>query len=117
MKIFIPTNDHQGLNSTAAEHFGRCKTYTVLDQKGRVQAIINNTSEHLGGAGLPPELIKRKGADVLLCKELGPKALDLCSQLGIEVYVCPAQTVREIFGLWKNKQVKKAQLEDSCQKH
>jgi len=101
MKIVIPTNNKKGLDDTIAEHFGKCNTYTFLDDEGKVVEIIDNTGEHMGGIGLPPELMKKYGADVLLCQELGPRALNLCQQLGIDVYVCQARTVKEIFDLWK----------------
>ena len=117
MKIVIPTNNKKGLDDKIAEHFGRCLTYTFLDEKGDVIEIVNNTSEDRGGKGLPPELIKRHGANILLCKDLGPRALNLCQELGIEVYVCQAETVREIFEMWKNDKIKKAGAEDACEEH
>ncbi|MFH1237438.1 MAG: NifB/NifX family molybdenum-iron cluster-binding protein [Candidatus Aenigmatarchaeota archaeon] len=117
MKIVIPTDDERGLGSSVAEHFGRCNTYTFLDENGRVVEIIGNTSEHMGGTGLPPELMKKHGANVLLCRGLGPRALDLCRQFGIDVYVCQAETVREIFEKWKNKKIEKAGSEDVCEEH
>ena len=69
----------------------------------------------MGGKGLPPELMKKHGADVLLCKALGPKAINLCRELGIDVYVCQAETVREIFEVWKNGKIKKAGAKDTCE--
>ena len=117
MKIVIPTNTKKGLDDKIAEHFGRCLTYTFLNEKGEVIEIINNISEHMGGIGLPPELMKEHGADVLLCKDLGPRAIDLCKELGIDVYVCQAETVKDIFELWQNKKLKKAGIEDACEQH
>jgi len=117
MKIVIPTDHNKGLNDTVAEHFGRCNTYTFLDEKGKVIKIIDNTSEHMGGLGLPPELMKKHGANILLCRGLGPRALDLCKQLGIEVYVGQAETVKDIFEMWKDNKVKKADTEDVCEEH
>ena len=117
MKIVIPTDNKKGLDDTVAEHFGRCNTYTFLDEKGNIVKIIDNISEHMGGSGLPPELMKKHGANVLLCKGLGPRALNLCKQLGIDVYVCQAKTVKEIFEMWKNKRIKKANFEDVCEEH
>ena len=117
MKIVVPTNDKKGLDSSIAEHFGRCETYTFLDGKGNIIKIIDNTSEHMGGIGFPPELMKKHNANVLLCKGLGPRALNLCEQLGIDVYVYQAETVKEIFYLWKNKKLNKANFEDVCEEH
>lgn len=117
VKIVIPTNNKKGLNDKIADHFGRCLTYTFIDEKGNLLEVIGNTSEHMGGVGLPPELMKKHGADILLCKDLGPRALNLCGELGIEVYVCQAETVREIFEMWKNNKIKKAGAEDVCEQH
>jgi predicted Fe-Mo cluster-binding NifX family protein len=117
MKIVIPTNDRKGLDDKVAEHFGRCLTYTFLNEKGEVEEIIENTSEHRGGEGLPPELMQKHGANILLCKDLGPRALALCSQLRIDVYVNRAERVKEIFEMWKNDKIKKAGVEDVCEQH
>ena len=117
MRIVIPTEDKNGLQGKIAEHFGRCETYTLLDENGKVLEIINNTSEHMGGSGLPPELMKKHGADVLLCRGLGLKAINLCEQLGIEVYTGQAETVKELYDLWKNSKIKKAGIEDACKEH
>lgn len=117
MKIVIPTNNKNGLDDQIAEHFGRCATYTFLDEKGTVIEIIDNTSEHMGGIGLPPELMKEHDANILLCKGLGSKAITLCEKLGIDVYVNQAKTVKNIFELWQNKKLKKAGSKDACEQH
>ena len=115
MKIVIPTNNKKGLDDTVAEHFGRCQTYTFLNEEAEVLEIINNTSQHGGGQGLPPELMKKHGANVLLCKGLGSRALNLCKELRIDVYIYQSQTVKDIFELWKNNKLKPAGREDACE--
>lgn len=117
MKIVIPTDGKKGLDDKIAEHFGRCNTYTFLDENGQVLEIIDNTSEHMGGIGLPPELMKKHSANVLLCRGLGPRALNLCREFNIEVCVQSAETVKEIFEMWKNNKLQKASLEDVCEEH
>ncbi|MDD2646727.1 MAG: NifB/NifX family molybdenum-iron cluster-binding protein [Patescibacteria group bacterium] len=114
MKIVIPTNKRNGLDDKVADHFGRCPTYTFLNEEGEIVEIIDNTSEHMDGVGLPPELMKKHGANILLCKDLGPRALNLCQELGIDVYVCRAETVRDVFEMWKNNIIKKASIGDTC---
>ncbi|MFC1701057.1 NifB/NifX family molybdenum-iron cluster-binding protein [Patescibacteria group bacterium] len=114
MKLVVPTNGKKGLDDKIAEHFGRCLTYTFLNQKGEVLEIIDNTSEHMGGTGLPPELMKKHGADILLCRGLGSRAIDLCKELGIDIYVYQAETVRDIFELWQNNKLEKAGAKDAC---
>ncbi len=117
MKIAIPTNGKKGFDEVVAMHFGRCNTYTFLDDNGSFLECIENSSEHMGGTGLPPELLKEHNVNVLLCKELGPRALELCNKNKIEVYTCNASTVKGIFELWKKSKLKKAGFEDVCEEH
>lgn len=117
MKIVIPTNGKNGLEEKVAGHFGRCQTYTFLDENGKLIEIIKNDSEHGGGTGLPPELMKKHEADILLCQDIGPRAISLCKEFKIDVYVCQAEKVKEIFDLWKNNKLKKAGAEDACEQH
>lgn len=117
MKIVIPTEGSLGIEEKVALHFGRCPTYTFLDENGNVLEVIENTSEHMGGQGLPPELMKKHGADILLCRDLGPRAISMCKELGIDVYTCQAETVKEIFELWKSKKLKKADESNACESH
>ncbi len=116
-KIVIPTDGRKGPEEAVAQHFGRSQTYTFLDEKGEVVEIIENTSEHMGGQGLPPELMKQHGANILLCHDLGPRALSLCNEYGIDVYTSQAETVKEIFDMWKNNKLKKAGAGDACEHH
>jgi predicted Fe-Mo cluster-binding NifX family protein len=117
MKIVIPTEGMNGLESKVSEHFGKCNTYTFVDENGNVTEIIKNTSEHMGGVGLPPEIMKKNGADILLCRGLGPRALEMCKKFGIDVYVCQVETAAEMFWLWKNKKIKRADDNDICEEH
>ncbi len=117
MKIVIPTNSNKGLEDQVADHFGRCLYYIFLNEKGKMLETIENTSEHMGGTGLPPELMKKHGADILLCRDLGPRAINLCKELGIKVYVSQADTVKEIFQLWHDNKLKPAGAADACAQH
>jgi predicted Fe-Mo cluster-binding NifX family protein len=117
MKIVIPTDGRNGLDEKVADHFGRCRTYTFLNDEGNIIEIADNSGEHMGGQSLPPELIKQYGANVLLCHDLGPRALESCHRLGIEVYVSQARTVSDFFIMWKNNKLKEASSEDVCLEH
>ena len=116
-KIAIPTNGSKGLGDQVAGHFGRCNTYTFLDQFGNFLETIDNRSQHTSGSDLPPELLKKHEAEILLCNELGPSALNLCNKLAIKVYVGQAKTVKQIFQMWKSGKIKKAGADDICQEH
>ena len=117
MRIAIPSNGPKGLKETVAEHFGRCPFYTILDEKGLFLELLENTGSHMGGQVLPPQLLKQNNIDILLCQGIGPKAIELCQNLNIDVYVSFSSTVEELFRKWQQQNLKKASLDDSCKEH
>ncbi len=114
MRIAIPTHGKEGLKEKVAMHFGRCETYTVLDESKNIIAILDNNSSHNGGLLLPPVFLKQQKIDVLLCLSLGRKALELCEENNLLVFIGTKETVDEIFDEWKDKKAKKASLGDTC---
>ncbi|MBN1914636.1 MAG: NifB/NifX family molybdenum-iron cluster-binding protein [Parachlamydiales bacterium] len=117
MKIAVPTMGKNGLEELVAEHFGQALFYIVVDEKGNVLEALENTSAHRGGTGLPPELLHQKGINVLLCHGIGPKALQLCKNLEIQVYVGESSSVKELFAHWKNQELQQAGMQDACKEH
>ena len=117
MRIAVPTEGKRGKDERVAEHFGRCETFTVFDDKGNFQEVIENTSQHQGGQGMPPELLKSHQIDILVCKGLGPNAIQLCEALGVEVYLADAEGAQQMVAAWAGKKAKKASRDDGCQDH
>jgi predicted Fe-Mo cluster-binding NifX family protein len=114
MKIAIPTHGKNGYKEKVALHFGRCETYTVLDENKNIVAILDNNSTHNGGLLLPPVFLKQQKIDILLCLSLGRKALDLCEKNNLLVYIGTKTTVDEIFNEWKEEKTKKASMKNTC---
>jgi len=114
MKIAIPTDD----KINVAYHFGRCKVYLCFDENGKETGEIKNTSEHMGGNGLPPELLHKNKVDILLCKDLGPNAIQNCHIYGIKVYKDNStDKISELVRLWKANKITEAGLNDGCESH
>ncbi len=117
MKICVPSNSKGGLDDLVGEHFGRVLTYTIKDTETNEIGTIENKSEHMGGVGLPPELLSQAGVDVMLCGGLGNKAVQQFEQFGIEVYVGANGTVEEAIMAWEAGKLPKATSENACQSH
>jgi len=114
MRICVPTEGNGGLDDRVGEHFGRSPTYTIYDTETGEVEILSNTSEHLGGRGLPTELLAQAGVDVVLCAGLGPRALALLSQYGIKVHTGASGTVREALQAWQAGRLSGA---EPCERH
>jgi predicted Fe-Mo cluster-binding NifX family protein len=118
MKICIPTMGNNGLDEQIGNHFGRSPTYTIIDTDTDQVTIIQNTSEHMGGMGLPAEILSEKGIDVLICMGLGRRAIMLFAQYNIKVFTGAQGTVKNAYDMWKNNQLSLvSSTDDACKEH
>ena len=117
MKICVPTMGNSGLDDAVCEHFGRAPTFTVVDMEKNTVKVLQNTSEHFGGMGYPPEMLSNEGVNVVLCSGLGPRAIRMFEEFGIEVYVGAFGTVRDAIQAWQQGLLREATDENACRQH
>jgi len=115
-RVCVPTEGPGGLDDLVGEHFGRVPSYTIYNSETGEVEVVDNTSEHAGGSGLPAQILAGLGIDVLLCSGLGRRAIGLLSENGIEVCVGLSGTAREAIEAWKGGEVSEASEGDACQK-
>ena len=117
MKVCMPTMSNTGLKDMIGEHFGRVPTYTIIDSESNEFKVIENTSEHMGGKGYPPEIMQVAGVEVMICSGLGRRAVQMFEQMGIMVYVGASGSVQNAIDLWKNGHLQAATNENACKQH
>ncbi|UCC93808.1 MAG: NifB/NifX family molybdenum-iron cluster-binding protein [Thermoplasmata archaeon] len=101
MRVTVPTTGDMGLEEEVNGHIGMAPTYTIVDTESGEVRTVENTSNHRGGVGMPPEVIARAGTDVVLCYTLGQRAIDLFRGFGIKVHIGAEGTVAEAIDAWK----------------
>jgi predicted Fe-Mo cluster-binding NifX family protein len=87
-KIALACEDNQGLDGQISQHFGRCPIYLIVDVEGnevKKSEVVENPyyTNHIPGK--VPQFIKEQGAQVMIAGGMGPKAIDMFSNFGIEV--------------------------------
>ena len=117
MKVCVPTKGQRGLDEEVGEHFGQVPTYTIVDMDSNEVKVIPNTSEHMGGSGLPPQLLAEAGVDVMLCSGIGQRAVQMFEQSGIEAYVGASGTVKHAIQMWQTGKLQVATDENVCKEH
>ena len=117
IKVCVPTIGQNGLVEMVSPHFGRAPTFTVVDTDTNAVKVLQNTSEHMGGVGLPPELMARAGVQVMLCSGLGPRAIQMFEEYGIEVYVGADGTVTDAIQAWRRGLLQVATDKNACEMH
>lgn len=117
MKVCVPSMGKAGLDEQVGQHFGRVPAYTVYDAETGEVTVMDNTSEHAGGVGLPAEILARAGINIMLCGGLGSRAIDLFENFGVMVYVGASGTVRDAIESWKAGELQAATDENACREH
>jgi len=117
MKVCVPTEGNNGLDELVSHHFGRAPAYAVVDLETMDCDFIENSSEHFGGSGKPPEIIAESGAEVVLASGMGPNAMRMLSERGIRVYCGISGTVRESIEAFKSGKLCPASSEAACKDH
>ena len=117
MKVCFPTMGTKGLDEVLGDHFGRVPTYTIVDTETGEATAIDNTSEHTGGMGSPPEIMKVAGVDVMVVNGLGKRAIMMFEEMGIMVHVGASGTVRDALNMYNAGALEPATDENACAQH
>ncbi|MDY1591965.1 MAG: NifB/NifX family molybdenum-iron cluster-binding protein [Methanofastidiosum sp.] len=99
MKIAIPTDLIGGLSDIVYNHFGKAPTYTIIEiienKIGNVE-VIDNTSDHFGGSESPVDLLLKKNVGIVICSNLGPRAMEVLTCQGFDLFFTKREKVQEI---------------------
>lgn len=115
-RICIPTLDESGLLSNISMHFGKTPYFTLIElEDGEIKNIeVNGSSgKHGGGSKTPAEIILDSDADILICGNLGSKAVSMLRGSEMEVYSGASGKVKDILKEWKMGNLAVAD-ENSC---
>lgn len=107
MKIAIPIEEENGLDSKFSEHFGRSSYFLIVDESGNILEKIENIEDHKKRGIHPPTFLKAKGVEVILASSIGYHALELSKKLGIKVFLGEAETVKEILEKYKKGELER----------
>jgi len=117
MIVSIPVMDRLEMSASVGAHFGKVPAYAIVDTESGKIRFVDNTSEHLGGVGMPPEILAKEGVQVVLCSGLGPKAVDMLVSLKMQVYVGAKGTVQDTLDAWAAGKLARADRDNACKEH
>ena len=87
-RIAFACEDDTGLESELSAHFGRCPYYTVVEVDGKEiikSEVLKNPYFNSHQPGAVPNFIRSQNVHVMIAGGMGPRAIDLFNQFGIEV--------------------------------
>ncbi len=107
MKIAV-SSVQGSLDSQIDPRFGRCPYFVIVDPETMTFETIPNTAvASMHGAGIQAsQLIKNKGANIVITGNVGPNAFQTLSAVGIEVITGASGTVREVIDMYRRGELK-----------
>jgi predicted Fe-Mo cluster-binding NifX family protein len=134
MKIAVPSADDTGLQAMISEHFGRSPYFTIVDTDGAPLEIVSNMSPNHGpsagsgqhdhehhhdgsghhGHGYAFRSLSEKEVDILVCRGLGMRAMQLFREKGIRIYCGAEGTVQDAVLSFKEGKLSEAGPEHAC---
>lgn len=115
--ICVPSLDNEGLNGEVSQHLGKTPYFVLIkwenDQIAKFQ-VLESESKHLGGKITPGEFIAGSGANILLCGNLGQKAVQMIEKAGIKIYVGASGTVLDSLHDWAKGNLQHAHMNSAC---
>ena len=86
MLVAVPSSSNAGLESSVAEHFGRCPYFTMVnleDETVTGVSVVENPYYASHAQGRVPMFLSEEGADMILAGGMGRRALAVFTDLGI----------------------------------
>ncbi|HNS25266.1 MAG: NifB/NifX family molybdenum-iron cluster-binding protein [Euryarchaeota archaeon] len=96
ISICIPVMENLGISSSISQHFGKTPYFALIKLENdeiKDLEVVKSLGRHAGGTMTPAEAVSNTKAQVLVCGNLGSKAIQMLGEKGILVYVGASGTV------------------------
>ncbi len=118
MKIGIPVEKNEGINSAVFAHFGSAPFFAVCDTETNDIEIISNANDHgEHGQCNPLGAINGRNIKALVLGGIGRRAVEKLNAGGIRVYQATERTVAAAIEKFKKGELKEVLLNDACSGH
>lgn len=118
MKICIPVENNEGIESVLYDHFGSAPHFLIYDtETGNHAAVSNSNQHHTHGMCQPIEALSGSKFDVIVCRGMGARAVQKLNMSGIQVYKTEREKVKDIIEHYENESRNPLTPDGACQDH
>ncbi|MGL5754905.1 MAG: NifB/NifX family molybdenum-iron cluster-binding protein [Paraclostridium sp.] len=115
MKICVPVELNEGLESKPFGHFGSAPMFLVYDLENKeLSKIDNGDLEHEHGKCQPIKALLGNVVDAVIVGGIGQGAIVKLNSMGIKVYKANADTVGENINLFKENKLNEFPSNHTC---
>lgn len=118
MRICIPVEENNGLDSRVCAHFGSAPFFLIVDSETEdKEAIVNDGAHHAHGMCQPLALLEGKNIDGVVVGGIGRGALFKLQAGNVGVYLSEYSTVRETLDAHRAGSLRPVSPESACGGH
>ncbi len=119
MKICIPIEQNNGMDSLTYGHFGSAPYFLIYDSHTMTHEILNNAhAEHEHGMCNPITPLLEKGVTAVIVSGMGAKALMNLQAMDIQVFkLAESTSIKNIVSRLDFSQMEQLNSENCCSHH
>ena len=115
MKICVPVETNNGLESKPFGHFGSAPMFVVCDlESGDLSTINNGDLEHEHGKCQPIKALSGNIVDAVIVGGIGQGAISKLNSMGIKVYKAQGETIKDNLDLYKQNKLQEFPSNHTC---
>jgi predicted Fe-Mo cluster-binding NifX family protein len=118
MKICIPVETNNGMESMVYGHFGSAPYFAVYDVDTRgLEMIENDDSQHVHGMCNPLGALEGKNIGAVICCGMGARAVAKLNASGIKAFRKTQGTIEDVVRDFAANRIEEITSEGACQGH
>lgn len=115
MKLCLPVENDNGMDSLVYGHFGSAPMFILHDSETNEIEIINNQNmHHAHGMCSPLQALNGKVVDAIVVGGIGAGAINKLNTMGIKVFRASENTVQNNIDLFKKSLLPELTANDAC---
>lgn len=119
MRVCIPVEENNGIQSRTYGHFGSAPWFIVYDtETGKTEEIPNNNEHHEHGQCNPLSSLQHHNLDAMITEGIGRRALEKIHAAGMKVFRTDSHdTVENVVQMFIDRKLPELTFEDTCHHH
>ncbi len=118
MKLCIPIENNEGVNSLVYGHFGSAPFFLIYDTETQTHdAIPNAGAHHVHGMCNPLNALQNLTIDAVVCRGMGMRAILKLQEAQIRAFRTDDLTVQDVIAALENNTLAEMTIENACKDH
>lgn len=103
VRLAMPVNRYDGLNSKLSQHFGKAPGFIIVDASGGELTYLDAAKARRASECAPVQALVSAGSKVVLARSMGRGAMARCHAAGMQILLAQGATVAEVLEAYRGQ--------------